>query len=39
MGATVLLDGFIANDRDEVSPLFDWHGNENVSWTFLPWQW
>jgi hypothetical protein len=28
MGAVVSLDGYIADDRDQVGPLFDWYGNE-----------
>lgn len=34
MGATVSLDGFIANDKDAVGPLFDWYGNGDVIWAF-----
>jgi dihydrofolate reductase len=34
MGAVVSLDGFIADDNDEVGPLFDWYGNGDVSWSF-----
>jgi hypothetical protein len=34
MGATVSLDGFIANDNDGVGPLFDWYGNGDVTWRF-----
>lgn len=34
MGAAVSLDGFIADDHDGVGPLFDWHGNGDVSWSF-----
>jgi dihydrofolate reductase len=29
-GATVSLDGFIADDEDRVGPLFDWYGNGDV---------
>lgn len=32
--AAVSIDGFIANDRDEVGPLFDWVGNGDVEWTW-----
>ena len=31
MGAVVSLDGFIADSRDEVGPLFDWYGNGPTS--------
>jgi dihydrofolate reductase len=31
--AAVSLDGFIADDRDDVGPLFDWLGTGDVSWT------
>jgi dihydrofolate reductase len=34
MGAVVSLDGFIADDNDEVGPLFDWYGNGDVTWSF-----
>ena len=34
MGAAVSLDGFIADDSDEVGPLFDWYGNGDVAWSF-----
>ena len=34
MGAVVSLDGFIANENDDVGPLFDWFGNGDVEWTF-----
>jgi dihydrofolate reductase len=34
MGAVVSLDGFIADDRDDVGPLFDWYGNGDVTWSF-----
>jgi dihydrofolate reductase len=34
MGAVVSLDGFIADDNDEVGPLFDWIGNGDVAWAF-----
>jgi dihydrofolate reductase len=34
MGAAVSLDGFIADDNDDVGPLFDWYGNGNVTWSF-----
>jgi dihydrofolate reductase len=30
--AAVSLDGFIADDNDEVGPLFDWLGRGDVSW-------
>ena len=29
-GATVSLDGFIADESDRVGPLFDWYGNGDV---------
>ena len=29
----VSLDGFIADDRDDVGPLFDWYGNSDVAWS------
>jgi hypothetical protein len=31
--AAVSLDGFIADDNDEVGPLFDWLGSGEVSWS------
>jgi dihydrofolate reductase len=31
--AAVSLDGFIADDNDEVRPLFDWLGTGDVSWS------
>ena len=31
--AAVSLDGFIADDNDEVGPLFDWLGTGDVSWS------
>jgi dihydrofolate reductase len=34
MSAAVSLDGFMADDRDAVGPLFDWYGNGDVNWTF-----
>jgi hypothetical protein len=34
MGAVVSLDGFIADDNDDPGPLFDWHGNGDVTWRF-----
>jgi dihydrofolate reductase len=34
MGAVVSLDGFIADDHDDVGPLFDWFGNGEVTWAF-----
>lgn len=34
MGAVVSLDGFIADDNDEVGPLFEWYGNGDVTWSF-----
>ena len=34
MGAVVSLDGFMADDNDDVGPLFDWYGNGNVTWSF-----
>jgi hypothetical protein len=33
MGAVVSLDGFIADDNDDVGPLFDWYGNGDVTWS------
>jgi len=30
--AAVSLDGFIADDNDQVGPLFDWLGNGDVEW-------
>jgi dihydrofolate reductase len=32
--AAVSIDGFIANESDEVGPLFDWAGNGDVEWTW-----
>ena len=32
--AAVSLDGFIADDNDQVGPLFDWLGNGEVAWSF-----
>jgi dihydrofolate reductase len=32
MGAVVSLDGFIADDNDDVGPLFDWYGNGDVAY-------
>jgi dihydrofolate reductase len=34
MGAVVSLDGFIADSRDEVGPLFDWLATGDVTWSF-----
>jgi dihydrofolate reductase len=34
MAAVVSIDGFIANDNDDVGPLFEWYGNGDVSWAF-----
>jgi dihydrofolate reductase len=34
MGAVVSLDGFIADDNDNVGPLFDWYSNGDVTWAF-----
>jgi dihydrofolate reductase len=34
MGAVVSLDGFIADDNDDVGPLFEWYGNGDVTWSF-----
>jgi dihydrofolate reductase len=31
--AAVSLDGFIADDNDDVGPLFDWLGNGGVAWS------
>jgi dihydrofolate reductase len=33
MGAVVSLDGFIADDNDDVGPMFDWYGNGDVAVT------
>jgi dihydrofolate reductase len=33
VGATVSLDGFIADENDDVGPLFDWYGNGDVAVT------
>ena len=33
VGATVSLDGFIADEKDAVGPLFDWYGNGDVAET------
>lgn len=33
VGATVSLDGFIADDDDGVGPLFEWYGNGDVAAT------
>lgn len=33
--AAVSLYGFIADDNDEVGPLFDWMRNGDVSWSLL----
>jgi dihydrofolate reductase len=33
VGATVSLDGFIADGNDDVGPLFDWYGNGDVAVT------
>ncbi|WP_328473904.1 dihydrofolate reductase family protein [Actinoplanes sp. NBC_00393] len=30
--ATVSLDGFIADEQDQVGPLFDWYGNGEVAY-------
>ncbi len=32
--AAVSIDGFIADERDEVGPLFAWTGNGDVEWTW-----
>ena len=34
MGAVVSLDGFIADDSDDVGPLFAWCGNGDVTRAF-----
>jgi dihydrofolate reductase len=34
MGAVVSVDGFIADDNDDVGPLFEWFGNGDVTWAF-----
>ncbi len=34
MGAVVSLDGFIADDNDDVGPLFDWYNNGDGTWAF-----
>jgi dihydrofolate reductase len=31
--ASMSLDGFIADTKDQVGPLFDWHGNGDVEFT------
>ena len=31
--AAVSLDGFIADDNDDVGPLFDWLGSGDVGWS------
>lgn len=33
MYAAVSLDGYMADDNDEVGPLFDWYGNGDVSYS------
>lgn len=33
VGATLSLDGFIADENDGVGPLFDWYGNGDVAIT------
>jgi dihydrofolate reductase len=33
VGATVSIDGFIADEADDVGPLFDWYGNGDVAVT------
>lgn len=33
MGEVVPLDGYIADDDDDVGPLFDWYGNGDVAWS------
>jgi dihydrofolate reductase len=32
MGAVVSLDGYIADIKGDVGPLFDWYGNGDVGW-------
>ena len=32
--AAVSLDGFIADSRDDIGPLFEWSGNGDVAWSF-----
>ena len=34
MGAVASMDGFIADDNDDVGPLFDWYGNGDVAWGY-----
>jgi dihydrofolate reductase len=34
MGAIVSLDGYIADEQDQVGPLFDWLGNGDVPFSF-----
>lgn len=34
MSAVVSLDGYMADDNDEVGPLFDWYGNGDVSLSY-----
>ena len=36
MYAVVSLDGFMADDKDEVGLLFDWYGNGDVELAFSP---
>ncbi|MEQ7127994.1 hypothetical protein ABN034_26200 [Actinopolymorpha sp. B11F2] len=33
VGATVSVDGFIADENDNVGPLFEWYGNGDVATT------
>src|SRR4051812_16205445 len=33
-GAVVSLNGYIADENDDVGPLFDWYGNGHVEWTW-----
>jgi hypothetical protein len=32
MSATMSLDGFVADDNDQVGPLFDWYSNGDVEY-------
>ena len=34
MGAIVSLDGYMADEQDQVGPLFDWLGNGDVAFAF-----
>jgi len=32
--AAVSLDGFIADDNDDIGPLFDWLGSGDIGWSW-----